>query len=177
MGYVVSLSLSSLIISPRYALKVIVSVQRNSFGVYMKFYVRRLFDASDQVTRHCFGQPVRSNEHIDSFGRLRQKDRRLTSRVAPAYDNYFFTATQLRFQMRGPVIDASTLKLRKVFQLQSSILGARSDHHRACGNAVSFANQQSVGSAITSKTFRVLCNQHLRPKLLRLRVGAAGKLM
>jgi hypothetical protein len=39
--------MSSLIISPRDALKMIVSFQRHNFGVAMKFYVRRLFDAPD----------------------------------------------------------------------------------------------------------------------------------
>jgi hypothetical protein len=47
---------------------------------------------------------------------LRQKDCRLTGGVATAHDNYFFTATQLRLQMRGPVIDAGTLKLRELFE-------------------------------------------------------------
>ena len=41
----------------------------------------------------------------------------LTGRVPAAHDNYIFTATQLRFQMRGPVVDTSALKLREVFQL------------------------------------------------------------
>jgi len=47
MGYVVRLSLSSLIISPRDARKMIVSLQRHDFSVAMKFYVRGLFDTPD----------------------------------------------------------------------------------------------------------------------------------
>src|SRR5437667_1378299 len=117
VGNVARLSLSSLIIAPSYALKVIVSFQRNHLSPGMKFYIRRLFDAPDQVARHCFGQSVRSNQHMNSSGRLRQKDCCLTGRVAAAHDHYFFTATQLGFQMRGPVIDTSTFKLREIFQL------------------------------------------------------------
>jgi hypothetical protein len=49
MGYVMRLSLSSFIIAPTYALKVIVSFQRNYLSPGMKFYIRRLFDAPDQV--------------------------------------------------------------------------------------------------------------------------------
>src|SRR6267142_5129507 len=51
MSYVVRLSLSGLIIAPGYALKVIASFQRNHFSVGTKFYIRRLFDAPDQVAR------------------------------------------------------------------------------------------------------------------------------
>jgi hypothetical protein len=47
MGYVMRLSLSSLIISPGDARKMIVSFQRHDLGVAMKFYVRRLLDAPD----------------------------------------------------------------------------------------------------------------------------------
>jgi hypothetical protein len=47
VGYVLRLSLSGLIISPRDARKVIVSFQRHDLSVAMKFYVRRLFDAPD----------------------------------------------------------------------------------------------------------------------------------
>jgi hypothetical protein len=50
MGYAARLSLSSLIIAPGYTLKMIVSLQRNHFGVGKKFYIRRLFDVPDQVT-------------------------------------------------------------------------------------------------------------------------------
>src|SRR6185437_9556080 len=95
MGDVVRFSLSALIVAPAYALKVIVSLQRNHLRVDEKFNVRRLFDAPYQVTRHCRSQAGRSNKHIHSSGCLRQKDCRLTGRVAAAYDNYFFTATQL----------------------------------------------------------------------------------
>ena len=115
MGYIVRLSLSGLIIALGYAFKVIVSVERNHFSVCMKFYIRRLFDAPDQVARHRLSQTLRSNQHRDSSGRLREKDCCLTGRVAAAHDNYFFTATQLRFQMRGPVVDTNALKLREVF--------------------------------------------------------------
>ena len=55
--------------------------------------------------------------HIDSSGALRQKDRRLTGGVATAHDNYFFTTTQLRLQMRGSIVDTSALKLREIFYL------------------------------------------------------------
>src|SRR5437016_3314694 len=79
--------------------------------------------------------------------------------------------------MGGPVIDTSTLKLRKIFQLQSSILGARSNDYRARGNALSVPNQHCVRPAITTQAFRLLSNQHLRAELLRLCVGAAGQLM
>src|SRR6266404_2220665 len=44
---VVRLSLFGLIISPGFALKMIVSFQRNHFGIAMKFYVRSFFDAPD----------------------------------------------------------------------------------------------------------------------------------
>ena len=47
MGYIVRLSLARFIIAPGHALKVIASFQRNHFGVGMKFYIRRLFDASN----------------------------------------------------------------------------------------------------------------------------------
>src|SRR5438309_1923904 len=117
MGNIARLSLSSSIVVPLYALEVVASFQRNHFSVGMKFYVRSLFDPPDQVARHCLSQSVRSNQHINSSGRSRQKDCCLTGRVAAAHNNYFFTATQLSFQMRGPVIDTSALKLREVFQL------------------------------------------------------------
>src|SRR5258708_19824430 len=79
--------------------------------------------------------------------------------------------------MRGPVIDAGTLKLREIFQLQPVVLRARSDHYRSGRNALSVPNQHCVRPAITSQAFRVLGNQHLRAELLRLRVGAAGELV
>src|SRR5260221_4655317 len=79
--------------------------------------------------------------------------------------------------MRGPVVDTSTLKLREIFQLKFSVLGARSDDHRARRNAPAVPNQHCVRPAITRQAFRVLSNQHFRAELLRLRVGAAGQLM
>src|SRR5438132_2903033 len=79
--------------------------------------------------------------------------------------------------MRGPVVDTSTLELREILQLQSSVLGTRSNGYRARGNALSVPNQHCVRPAITTQAFRVLGNQHLRAELLRLRVGAAGQLM
>src|SRR5260370_9537397 len=79
--------------------------------------------------------------------------------------------------MRGPVIDTSTLKLREIFQLQLSVLRARSNHHRARRNLLSIPDQHCVRAAIASQAFRVFRNQYLRAELLRLRVGAAGKLV
>src|SRR5690242_2339363 len=165
MGNDVRFSLSSLIVSPGHPLKVIVSFQRNHFSVGVKFYVRCLFDTPDKVTRHRFSESVRSNQNIDPSGGLRQKDSRLTSRVAAANDNYFFASTQLRLQMCGPVVDTSALKLRKVFELQSAVLGTRGNYHRARKNAVSVSNQHRIRSAITSQSFRVLSNQHLYAEL------------
>src|SRR5260370_42583004 len=79
--------------------------------------------------------------------------------------------------MGGPVIDTSTLKPREIFQLQSSVLGTRSNDYRARRNLLSIRDQHCVRAAIASQAFRVFRNQHLRADLLRLRVGAAGKLV
>src|SRR6185369_1722356 len=77
--------------------------------------------------------------------------------------------------MRGAVINARTVELRKVLQWQLSILSASRDHDRTAGHFLISVDLQCVRTALTRETLCILRDQHLGTKLLCLRVSISGK--
>jgi hypothetical protein len=63
----VFLGQSRLIISPPNGFKVIASLESYDLRVWSKYYIRRLFDSANQISRHLIDQTCRSDEHMLSI--------------------------------------------------------------------------------------------------------------
>jgi hypothetical protein len=77
-------------IPPLHTLKMLVSFESDNFCARSQTDRRIFFDPSNQVARHARGQSLRAHQHMDVFGCLREKRRRLARGVSAANHNYFF---------------------------------------------------------------------------------------
>src|SRR2546425_7556426 len=74
---VVGLDAPGFIVPPAHALEVVTPLEGHEVRAGAQDDGRTLLDATDQISRHALGQPVRSHEHVHAFGGLCQKHRRL----------------------------------------------------------------------------------------------------
>src|SRR5262245_54333587 len=89
MSYVVGFGGSSLMLLPGHRLEMIVSFEANDFSLGSQLDGWILFNTSNEIAGHAFRHAVRSDEDMDSLGSLRQKNRRLSCRIASSDHNHF----------------------------------------------------------------------------------------
>jgi hypothetical protein len=130
---------------------------------------RVLLDPPDQIPRHRLSQPVRSHEYVDALRRLREEDRGLARRIAPADDDHLVVHALLRLHESRAVVNANAFEARKTLEQRSAILGTGCDQDgsRLHGDAV--ADLYRVARVLAVELNRAACDQDVRAELLRLR--------
>src|SRR5260370_42361436 len=129
----------------------IVTFKGNDFAVGAQVDGGTLFNAPNQITRHCLGQSIGADDHVYAPDRLRQKDCRLTRGISATNHYDFFTATQLCLKVRSAIVNTCTLEARQVVQPQFSILRAGSNNDGVSRHSLTIINLYSVWPAITSQ--------------------------
>src|SRR5437667_8830244 len=107
---------------------------------------------------------------------LGQKYCCLAGRISTANDDDVFVLAELRLDKGRAVIDSSAFKPSKIFNRQSSVLCAGSDHDGACRDSATIFQFDDVGSAVAGKP-RSFGEQHLGTELLRLYVRPRGQIV
>jgi hypothetical protein len=95
----------------------------------MRFNAWILNDSLDEIARHCFGQFLAANQHVDLANCLCQEDCRLTGRVAAANYDDLLACAQLCFHGCGGVVDVLSLEWPQIFNFRLIVLSAGSNNN------------------------------------------------
>src|ERR1700756_2689618 len=107
----------------------------DNLGLEMQFNAWILNDSLDEIARHCFGQFLAANQHVDLAYCLCQEDCCLTGRVAAANHNDLLACAQLCFHGCGGVVDALPLESFQILDVRLVVLSAGSNNNAARGDA------------------------------------------
>src|SRR5215831_6439621 len=154
---------------PGHTFQVGVALEPDDLRAVMYVDLRILFDALNQVARHCLRQAVRSHQYVHLSSSLGQEHRGLSRRITAADDDDFFMATQLRFKESRPIIHAQAFEVRKVLDAWLVVLRSARDDDRLRGNRSSVIQINLVWPLIAIQPCHARSDQHLRAKFLRLR--------
>src|SRR5262249_12024104 len=105
---------------------------------------------------------------------LSQENHRLTGGIASAHDNDFFTATQLRLNKCGAVIDSGAFEAGQVFERKSPVPCAGCYDYRSSGKAGPIVEFNSVWLSLACQPGCASGDDNLSAELLGLGVGPAG---
>src|SRR5437588_12763345 len=130
--------------------------------------LRIVIDAAYEIARHRFGKPVRSNQHGYINSVLREKHRRLTSRVPSTDDDHLLAFAELRFHRRCEVVDAGSIELAEVLDWQSAIFRAGSDDDGSSGDASSVLDLHRVRPCVAAQMRGAFGDDHLYAEFLSL---------
>src|SRR5262249_7387571 len=112
------LGFAGLSIAPRDPFEIVDASEADDFRVYEQADVRRLFNATNEILRHCVSEARTSDEHVHVLCTLGQKNSGLARGISTANHDDFLTATQLRLNKSCPVINAGSFKARQIFNRQ-----------------------------------------------------------
>src|SRR6266852_2407500 len=91
MSDVVGFDIPGHVVSPADAFEMVAAFQRHNFRLCSQDDIGVLLQTANQITRHAFCQPARSDEHVNALGGLREKYRSLPRRVPSADNSHFFS--------------------------------------------------------------------------------------
>src|SRR5215471_1673977 len=94
VGDVLFLGFAGFAIAPRDPFEMVDTYEADDFRVYEQADVRRLFNPTNEILRHCFSETRTSDEHIHVLCALGQKYSSLARGISTADHNDFFAAVQ-----------------------------------------------------------------------------------
>jgi hypothetical protein len=104
------LSCAGFAIPPRDPFEMIDTFEPDNFRVCQQADVRRLFNSTNEIFRHCVSEARTSDEHIYVPCALGQKNSGLARGIATSNHDHFFAAAQLRLNESCPVVNAGSFK-------------------------------------------------------------------
>src|SRR5215471_12182348 len=128
---VLLLGFAGFAIPPRNPLEMVDAFEADNFRVCQQADVRRLFNATNKIFRHCVSEARTSDEHVHVLCALGQKNSGLARGISTANHCDFLSATQLRLNESCPVINAGSFKAGQIFNRQLAVFGSGSDDDRA----------------------------------------------
>ena len=153
----------------RHALEMAVAFERDDLRMRMQRDGWVLLDASHEIARHRFGEPLRAHQHVHAPGGLGEVHGRLARRVAAADHDDFFVDAELRFHEGGPVIHAEAFEARQLGEQGFAVFGAGRDDDRARPQRGPRVHVHAVRRFRAVQSHGARRDQHLRAELLRLR--------
>src|SRR5262249_3591466 len=128
---VLLLGFAGFAIPPRDPLEMVDAFEADNFRVCQQADVRRLFNATNEIFRHCVSEARTPDEQVDALCALGQKNSGLACGISTANHDDFLPATQLRLNKSCPVINAGSFKAGQIFYRQLAVFGSGSDDDRA----------------------------------------------
>src|SRR5215831_15939673 len=128
---VLLLGFAGFAIPPRDPFEMVDAFEADNFRACQQADVRRLFNATNEIFRHCVSEARTSDEHVHVLCALRQKNSGLARGISTANHDDFLAAAQLRLNKSCPVINAGSFKAGQIFNRQLAVFGSGSDDDRA----------------------------------------------
>ena len=123
----------------------VIAVERGYFRAPMQGYVRRGFDAANQIVGHRLGEPLSANQHVDMPDMSRQEYGRLSGRIATADDGHVLAATELRFHRRCGVVDPLPLEPVVILNVELAVACAGGNDDRTGGDPAAVLELEPKG--------------------------------